>query len=79
MPFSFAVNTIALLALLIIHFRTVVNWWPDAFAVATNLLTGGIVSFLFFYLVVYYPEQRKKAIIERNLLKMYRQIKEDIL
>jgi hypothetical protein len=81
-PFWFAVNMIALLALLRIHFSTAVNgvnWWPDAFAVATNLLAGGIVSFLFFYLVVHYPEQRKKAIIKRNLLGMYHRIKRDML
>ena len=79
--FWFAVNMTALLALLIIHFSTAVtgNWWPDAFAVATNLLAGGIVSFLFFYLVVHYPEQRKKAVIKRNLLGMYHCIKQDML
>jgi len=81
-PFWFATNMIAFLALLSIHFGTAVNglrWWPDAFAVAINLLAGGIVSFLFFYLVVHYPEQRRKSIIKRNLLKMYRSIKKDIL
>jgi len=72
---------IALLLLLLIHFRAQngLAWWPDAFAVASNLLTGGLVSFLFFYLVVYYPEQRKKAVIKRNLLAIYHRIKRDVL
>jgi hypothetical protein len=80
--FWFAVNLLALVALLVAHFGTAVStqrWWPDVFAVVTNLLAGGIVSFLFYYLVVYYPERRKKNVIKNNLGRMYRSIKRDIL
>ncbi len=80
--FWFALNALALVALLVVHFRTSVKllqWWPDAFSVATNLLTGGIVSFLFYYLVVHYPEAKRKAVIKKNLASMYRRIKLDIL
>lgn len=80
--FWFAVNALLLLALLIVDFWTDVQklqWWADAFAVSSNLLAGGIVSFLFYYLVVHYPDQRKKKVIKNNLSRMYRNIKHDIL
>ena len=76
----FFINVIALCALLVVNFAiSLPRWWPDAFAVGTNLLAGGLVSFLFYYLVVHLPEHRKKSIIKANLLKMYRSIKESIL
>ena len=78
----FVVNVIAFCTLIIVHFATNVSslkWWPDAFAVGTNLFAGGLVSFLFYYLVVHRPPDRKKSIIKANLLKMYRSIKEGIL
>jgi hypothetical protein len=76
----FVANVIAFCALIIIHFATnLPKWWPDVFAVGTNLLAGGLVSFLFYYLVVHLPAHRRKSIIKANLLKMYRSIKESIL
>ena len=78
----FIVNLVAFGALLAVHFASAdleKRWWADTFAVATNLLAGGLVSFLFYYLVVYLPEFRKKSIIKNNLLRMYEGIKEDIL
>jgi hypothetical protein len=82
--FWFLVNSLALAWLLGIHFGTNLSfksswWWPDAFAIAANLLTGGIISFLFYFLVVFLPEKRKKFIIKTNLQKFYRNIKRDIL
>lgn len=56
-----------------------IKWWPDVFAIVTNLLTGGLVSFFFYYLVVFLPEGRKKSIIKANMQKMYKNIKIDIL
>jgi hypothetical protein len=78
----FVVNVVALIALVVAHFALglpSIKWWPDVFAIATNLLAGGLVSFLFYYLVVYLPEARKKSIIKANLQKMYKNIKMDIL
>jgi hypothetical protein len=78
----FAINVVAFCALLAADFATNLSslkWWADAFAVATNLLSGGLVSFLLYFLVVYLPERRKKAIIKTNLLRMYRDIKQEIL
>src|SRR5205823_3679211 len=77
----FVVNVALVGALLVVDFATAVpenKWWADVFAVATNLVAGGIVSFLFYFLVVYLPEARKKSIIKANLLRLYRSIKKDI-
>lgn len=77
----FVANVVALIALVAAHYGfslSSIKWWPDLFAVATNLLAGGLVSFLFYYLVVHIPEARKKSIIKANLQKMYRRIKLDI-
>lgn len=82
--FWFLVNTSALLLLLVVQFALDTNlralwWWADAFAVCVNLLTGGVISFLFYFLVVVIPESRKKSIIKNNLRRLYRDIKRDIL
>lgn len=55
------------------------SWWEDVVPLATSMLAGGLVSFFFYWLVVYEPERRKRHIIKRNLSKMYLRIKEDIL
>ena len=78
----FVVNVVALIALVVAHFALglpSIKWWPDVFAIATNLLAGGLVSFLFYYLVVFLPEARKKSIIKANLQKIYKNIKMDML
>lgn len=78
----FACNIIALSLLLAVHFYTAVasqKWWADSFAVLTNLLAGGLVSFLFYFLVVVIPERRRRGIVKANLLQIYRNIKEDML
>lgn len=78
-----AANLIGFLALLAVHFsgywRPRPEWWTDAFAVATNILAGGLVSFFFYLLVVHLPEQRKRRILKANLAQMYRNLKSDIL
>jgi hypothetical protein len=55
------------------------SWWSVVYSIAINILTGGLVSFFFYWLVVYLPEQRKRRIIKSSLLKFYRDIKSDIL
>ena len=82
--FWFVMNALTLLLLLIFHFGFGTNlrrlwWWADAFAVSINLLAGGIISFLFYFLVVVVPERRKRSIIKSNLRRLYRDIKSDIL
>lgn len=78
----FFLNCVALVALLLIHFTSSAaqfEWWADVFAVSANLLTGALVSFLFYYLVVRLPEDRKKAVVKANLQRLYRDIKKDML
>lgn len=77
----FTLNMLVFVGLLIVHFLPLVkpNWWADAFAVAVNIIAGGLVSFFFYWLVVYVPEQRKRGLIKDNVTRMYRDIKEDIL
>ncbi len=54
------------------------SWWGDVVPLAINMLAGGLVSFFFYWLVVYEPERRKRRVIKENLCKMYLGIKEDI-
>jgi hypothetical protein len=42
-------------------------------------MTGGLISFLFYFLVVYIPESRKRRMIKSNLRKWYSALKKDIL
>jgi hypothetical protein len=76
-----AINASLLAALLGYHLSSCPKpaWWNDTYALATNILAGGLVSFFFYWLVVYVPEARKKAIIKNNLIKMYRSLKRSIL
>ncbi|MDK1374552.1 hypothetical protein QN222_08680 [Sinorhizobium sp. 6-70] len=77
----FALNLVLLVGFLTFEFSPILKprWWEDAYSVAMNLLAGGLVSFFFYWLVVYIPEQRKRRIIKDNLTRMYRSIKKDIL
>lgn len=77
----FTLNVILFAGLLAFHFSSLAkpSWWVDGFAVAVNFVAGGIVSFFFYWLVVYVPEQRKRRVIKDSLTRMYRNIKEDIL
>jgi len=77
----FALNVLVFVGLLTFHFLPISkpHWWADAFAVAANIIAGGLVSFFFYWLVVYVPEQRKRRVIKDSLLRMYRDIKQDIL
>ncbi|MGN6773467.1 MAG: hypothetical protein ACTHJQ_27015, partial [Rhizobiaceae bacterium] len=75
------VNVLALAAALALRFfwESAPRRWDDTFALVVNILTGSLVSFFFYWLVVYVPEQRKRRIIKDNLSRMYRSIKKDLL
>lgn len=81
LPLWFAINTALFVALLGVHFSCPLkpDWWADAFSVAINILAGGIVSFFFYWLVVYLPDRRKRRVIKNTLSRMYRSIRKDIL
>jgi len=80
-PLWSGLNILLFGALVAIHFAAVPKpaWWNDGFAIAVNILAGGLVSFFFYWLVVYAPEARKKNVIKCHLVRMYRNIKRDIL
>lgn len=79
----FWMNMLLFAALMGVHFSNLAQprptWWADVFSVATNIVTGCLVSFFFYWLVVFLPGQRKRRVIKSNLRKMYRNIKRDIL
>lgn len=82
-PSWFGLNMLLFAGLMCTHFSNLFQprpaWWADAFAVAINIVAGGLVSFFFYWLVVYVPEERKRRIIRNNLRQMYQNIKRDIL
>lgn len=78
----FIVNLIFLFALLYVHIFSEISknkWWPDLYNFSLNLLIGGVVSFIFYYLVVFIPQKRKKETIKNASLNMYFRIKRDIM
>ena len=52
--------------------------WDGFFGLSTPFLTGGLVSFFFYFLVVWVPERRKRKAIKNDFRKFYRDLKEDI-
>jgi hypothetical protein len=53
-------------------------WWSDFYNISSQFLVGGLVSFLFYYLVVYIPERKKRRIIKANLRQFYADTKQAI-
>lgn len=47
--------------------------------VASKLLIGSAVSFLFYFLLVFLPEAKRKRVLKNNLSEIYRGIKKEIL
>ncbi len=54
------------------------SWWPEFYDIATTFLSGGLISFIFYFLVVAVPEYRKKRIVKRNIQNIYTNVKYDI-
>ncbi|EHS49087.1 hypothetical protein PDO_3478 [Rhizobium sp. PDO1-076] len=80
--FWFIGNTIALCAILVAKFYLGVFTGPvgsDVFDVIFNLLSGGLISFLFYFLVVYVPERRRAKILKNNVISIYQRCREDIV
>jgi hypothetical protein len=55
------------------------DWWNKFYAISSAFLVGGLVSFLFYFLVVFVPEWKKRRVIKSNLKAVYADIKRDIL
>lgn len=81
--FWFFVVLISFCSILTYHFAdfdlTERGWWDDFYGTSSSLLAGALISFLFYFLVVYIPERRQRIIIKDNFKALYKQIKEDIL
>ena len=55
------------------------HYWNRFFDIFSKLLTGAIVSFLFYFLLVAWPENRKRKVIKSNLIQKYKYIRYNIL
>ena len=55
------------------------EWWEDIYSPSLGILIGSFTSFLFYFLVVFLPERKKRNIIKANFEKLYKNIKKDIL
>ena len=55
------------------------TWWDDFYNLFVPFLTGGLVSFLFYFLVVYVPDRRKRRVVKDNFRQLYRSLKEDMM
>jgi hypothetical protein len=81
--FWFVVSVSFLILLILFHFsymrKQEIFWWSDVFSILINIGSGIAVSFVFYYLVVYLPARRRRRLVKRNVLKMYRNIKRDML
>lgn len=78
----FIASVLSLVALMIANFYLISKrpeWWSDIFSVLSNIITGFIVSFVFYYLLVYLPGRRKNSVVRRFLLDSYIDTKEWIL
>ena len=53
--------------------------WAAFYNISSSFLIGGLISFLFYFLVVYIPERKKRRIIKINLKQQYANVKEAIL
>jgi preprotein translocase subunit SecY len=75
MPFWFGLSLFVLISLLFVDINldvSKVRSWPDFFSISTNILIGIIVSFVFYFFIVYIPESRRKLLIKTSALKMYK-------
>lgn len=52
---------------------------PTGNAILFNLSIGFLVSLIFYLLVVWFPDRRRKNIIKKNLVEQYKSFKEDTI
>ncbi len=54
-------------------------WWDDFYHISSSFLTGGLISFLFYFLVVHLPKRNKCRIMKDNFRQCYLDVKKEIL
>ena len=72
----FVIAAVSYVAVLALGFSGIVG--DKLFAVLNRFLTGALVSFLFYYLVVSLPEARRRRKVSQNLLNNYRSLKREL-
>lgn len=58
---------------------TETGFWTAFYDISSSFLIGGLISFLFYFLVVHIPERKKRRITKVNLKQQYANVKEAIL
>ena len=58
---------------------TETGFWTAFYDISSSFLIGGLISFLFYFLVIHIPERKKRRIIKVNLKQQYANVKEAIL
>lgn len=80
--FWFVVNAVLLLFFISIRieiFALCCELDDDIFNVLSSFLTGGLISFLFYFLVVFLPARRRGFILKRNILSLYKYMRRDVV
>ena len=81
--FWFLVNLLFFILVVTNNFLHVVytetGFWTAFYNISSPFLIGGLISFLFYFLVVHIPERKKRRIIKVNLKQQYANVKEAIL
>lgn len=80
--FWFMLNLTALCLLLLLKFFFGFFSGPmaaDVFDVLFNIVSGGMISFLFYFLVVHVPERRRARVLKDNAIAVYRGLRGDLV
>ena len=81
--FWFLVNLLIFILVVTNNFLHVVytetGFWTAFYDISSSFLIGGLISFLFYFLVIHIPERKKRRIIKVNLKQQYANVKEAIL
>ena len=51
----------------------------DFFNILFSFASGGLISFLFYFLVVFIPERRRSRMLKDNIISLYRGVRRDIV
>ncbi|MCC2613494.1 hypothetical protein [Neorhizobium petrolearium] len=55
------------------------NLSDDLFNIFFSFASGGLISFLFYFLVVFVPERRRSKILKENMISLYKSIRQDVV
>lgn len=79
LTFFFVLSTIILFYINITPpIKNLFFYWETFYTMGSGFTMSGVVSSLFYYIVVYLPEQRQRKIIKENIQKTYTRVKKDL-